>query len=242
MLRIVKAKIQKYISLLSGRFRHLKKGITISKKWYGNNYGGFYVSPKFINEHSIIYSFGIGEDISFDEALIKEYKCTIFGFDPTPKSIKWIKERVQVTPSRFNFYEYGIANESGTVDFFLPKNTDHVSGSFVTQNNVSARQIIKVEMKSLVDIVKLLGHKRIDVLKMDIEGAEYQVLEGILKTPVEISQVLVEFHDRFFKDGRSKTINAIELLNAHGYEIFGVSDSLEEVSFIKKSVISKEKA
>jgi len=36
------------------------------KTWYGSPYGGFYVDPTLLDENSVVYSFGIGEDISFD--------------------------------------------------------------------------------------------------------------------------------------------------------------------------------
>jgi hypothetical protein len=39
---------------------YLREGIKCKNVWYGNNYGGFYVYPDVLNEHSIIYSFGIG--------------------------------------------------------------------------------------------------------------------------------------------------------------------------------------
>ena len=38
---------------------------------------------------------------------------------------------------------------------------------------------------------------RIDILKMDIEGAEYDVIDDIINSPVPIAQVLIEFHHRF---------------------------------------------
>src|SRR5690554_1691728 len=38
-----------------------------------------------------------------------------------------------------------------------------------------------------------LGHKHIDVLKMDIEGAEYDVIENILSAQLPITQILIEF-------------------------------------------------
>ncbi len=72
---------------------------------------------------------------------------------------------------------------------------------------------------------------------MDIEGAEYDVLGNILDSPVTINQILIEFHDRLFEDGKIKTISAIKRLSSHGYKIFGVSDSFEEVSFINTRVL-----
>jgi len=236
MLDKIKLKLKKIKLTHTGEVKHLRLSIKCKKKWCGNNYGGFYVAPEFLNENSIVYSFGIGEDISFDKAIIQQYKCNVYGFDPTPKSIKWIKN--QSLPNNFNFYEFGLGNKSGIVDFFLPKNPNHVSGSIVIQNNVDIMERVTVQMKSLQDIVSQLGHKQIDILKIDIEGAEYDVIEDILKTDVLITQILIEFHDRLFEDGKSKTQKSISDLKDSGFEIFAISDSFEEISFINKKKIS----
>lgn len=237
---MIKSKVKRLLRLLTGQLSHLRKTVKINKKWYGNNYGGFYVHPELLNQDSIIYSLGIGEDISFDSAVIKKHNCFVFGFDPTPKSINWVKLN-QVLPSKFLFYEYGIADRSGMVDFFLPKNIEHVSGSFVKQHNVTDKQKISVEMKCWNDIVKNFGHKQIDLLKMDIEGAEYNVLDSILESSVPIKQILIEFHDRMFDDGKLKTKNAIQKLKNKGYEIFGVSDTFEEISFIQTEFLTPKR-
>ncbi|NLA24944.1 MAG: FkbM family methyltransferase, partial [Bacteroidales bacterium] len=77
------------------------------------------------------------------------------------------------------------------------------------------------------------------VLKMDIEGAEYSVVENILKNKISISQILIEFHDRFFENESLKSKQVIEKLRRSGYEIFAVSDSFEEVSFVNKMLLDK---
>lgn len=231
---MLKQKIKKYYSILKGDATHLvSDNIKIPKKWYGNDYGGFYVAPGLLNSDSIVYSFGIGEDISFDLTIITNHKCKVFGFDPTPKSVNWIEEKLPSYSDSFQFFDYGIAEKTGKVNFFLPKNSNHISGSIINQNNVSNEESIEVQMKSFSDIANELGHSKIDVLKMDIEGAEYLIMESLLQSEIIIAQILVEFHDRFFIDGRKKTIDTINILKKHGYKIFGVSDSLEEISFIK---------
>lgn len=235
MLKTVKAKLKKFILFSSGAYRHLRVGIKVNKTWYGNNYGGFYVCPDFLDENAIVYSFGIGEDVSFDQCLIEKHQCKIFGFDPTPKSIEWIRSHDIALSGNFKFFAYGVSIRSGIVDFFLPKNRNHVSGSSIHQNNVDDNQRIEVEMKTVSDIARTLGHKKIDVVKMDIEGAEYEVIDGLLDSGIPIRQLAIEFHDRFFPDGRLRTIKAIERLKRSGFELFGVSDSLEELSFINKN-------
>jgi FkbM family methyltransferase len=231
----LKTKIKRLFLNFTGKAGYLKKGIKCNKIWYGNNYGGFFVCPEFLNENSVVYSFGIGEDISFDEAIIKRHSCRVFGFDPTPKSIDWVKK--QKLPVRFHFFEYGISNKTGSVDFYLPNNPEHVSGSATVQLNVNDKEKIIVKMKSLNDIVTELGHSHIDILKMDIEGTEYEVIEDILNSKISITQILIEFHDRFVENGMAKSMRAVKKFNDSGFEIFAISESFEEVSLINKNVL-----
>jgi FkbM family methyltransferase len=201
-------------------------------RWYGSSYGGFFVHPDVLTKKSVVYSFGIGEDISFDEAIIKRHNCEVFGFDPTPKSINWIKAKKDL-PQNFHFFDYGVDTQTHHVTFYLPKNEAYVSGSLLRTTNVSESAAIEVPMKKYSDIVSELQHSQIDVLKMDIEGSEYAVVEDILNGPVEIKQLLIEIHERFFPDGKEKTEKLFKVLHQNGYALFGKSDSNEELSFIK---------
>ncbi|MCL6293416.1 FkbM family methyltransferase [Jejuia spongiicola] len=237
MIAKIKKKIKKKIISLTRPVGHLKRNVECPNKWYGGDYTGFYVCPNLLNNQSIVYSFGIGEDISFDKAIINSHKCKVFGFDPTPKSINWVN--AQSTPVNFNFNNFGIGINTEDTLFYLPANKEHVSGSLKKHSNVTDKKSVKVHMKSFQDITSLLGHKKIDLLKMDIEGAEYDVIESILKSDVVIDQILIEFHDRFFDDKTPKSLKSVNLLRAKGYEIFAVSDSYEEISFIRKHVLKE---
>jgi EAL domain-containing protein (putative c-di-GMP-specific phosphodiesterase class I) len=92
-------------------------------------------------------------------------------------------------------------------------------------------------MKSFKEILKIHTHKKIDVLKMDIEGSEYDVIDNILKSGIQINQLVIELHERFFDNGKEKTIEFVNNLNSHGFEIFAISDTYEEISFIRKNVL-----
>jgi FkbM family methyltransferase len=164
--------------------------------------------------------------------MIENHHCSVFGFDPTPKSIQWISS--QTLPSEFKFFPYGLAPKSGVVEFYLPQNSDYVSGSILKNQNINTNQKIQVPMKSFPDILSDFKHDKIDVLKMDIEGAEYDVLAGVLASNVVIDQILLEFHHRVLTSGKAKTLSAVRLLKDNGYEIFSISDTQEEVSFIRK--------
>lgn len=214
---------------------HLNREVNCSRRWYGSSYGGFFINPDLLNEESIVFSFGIGKDITFDLKCIQKHGCTVYGFDPTPVSIQYI--RSLKTPVQFHFLDYGISTTSGFQTFFLPANPRAVSGSMVANETVNQNNSIEVVMKTFEEIAYSLGYKHIDVLKIDIEGAEYEVLKSILDSSISVDQILVEFHDRIFDTTTLKSQESVELLKQKGYVVFGVSKSYEEISFIKKELV-----
>ena len=194
--------------------------------------------PGLLNKDSVVYSFGIGKDISFDTKLIRNHGCRIYGFDPTPNSINWIKQ--QKHSSLFSFFPFGISEKSGIAAFYLPANPKYVSGSLTADNTTPDHVAVDVEMKSLSDICQMLGHNHIHLLKMDVEGAEYRVLENILTLPITIDQICVEFHDRNASSTVPKSKATVELLRNHGYEIVAVSISYEEVTFVHRRKLNRQ--
>jgi len=222
-------KIRLRLSMDKQKVSHLRKTFHCKKKWYGSSYGGFYVNPDLISDSSIVYSFGIGKDISFDRAVMNKHRCKVYGFDPTPKSIEYVKNNNH--NRLFCFNDYGISQRTGVEIFFLPENDRGVSASMTLNQFVSEENYIEVKMKCFDDIVREFGHKHIDVVKMDIEGSEYDVLETLLDSDVCITQLLIEFHDRYF-EGEIKSKKVKELLYNKGFEIFATSLNFEEISFI----------
>jgi len=196
-------------------------------KTLGNKNAGFTLNPNVISSSDIVYSFGIGTDISFDLQLIENYGLRVFAFDPTPKSVEWLNQ--QKLPENFRAFPVGIANYSGEADFFLPENENYVSASMTTRQS---EKIVRVKVQTLTDITKQLGHTSIDILKMDIEGAEYDVIDDILKSGIKIHQLLIEFHHRFHPEGSKITRSTIGKLKQAGFLLFHVSRNGEEFSFI----------
>jgi len=195
--------------------------------WIGTQYGGFYVIRDLLTKDSIVYSFGVGEDISFDLALIKQYGLNVYAFDPTPLAIKFAKENLTL---HFNFKSIGLGNRDEFTKFYLSTDERDISGSIIDKNDNAA--FIQVEMKKLSSIMKELNHTQIDLLKMDIEGSEYAVLENILEENIHPKQILVEFHHRFPQIGFNETKNIVRKLKNDGYKIAKISDTGLEYTFL----------
>jgi len=195
----------------------------------GSAYGGWAILPEYLQPSSVIYSFGVGEDVSFDLELIERFGVDVFAFDPTPRSIEWVAE--QKLPEKFRMHPYGIAAFNGIANFNPPENPEHISHTILGRHSTGAKAV-RVEMKRLSTIMKDLGHDVLDILKMDVEGAEYEVITDILDSKIPIKQLLIEFHHRFPNVGRLKTRHAIKQLQQAGYKIFSISQSSEEFSLV----------
>lgn len=216
----------------------LKPSISIKKRWHGSIYGGFYIHPSLLQPNNLVISVGIGKDISFDLALINKYKLHVYAYDPTPKSLNWLK--TQQLPSQFQYFDFGLdAKLNGDATFYLPKDERAISASTKISDVMNQNGAIKVQMRTFKELLKTLPSKHISIFKMDIEGAEYEVLETLFEDPeVQIDQLLVEFHDRMFKAIHPHlSQKSAAFLKQKGYLPFGCSLSSEEVSFIHHSLV-----
>lgn len=195
--------------------------------YLGSEYGGWTVQPELLSRASIVYSIGVGEDVSFDLALIQRFACEVHAYDPTPKSIEWV--RAQSLPPQFKFKSIGLADYDGVARFVLPR-PDYVSFHI---GDDQQGQHVECPVQRLTTMMRAGGHDRIDVLKMDIEGAEYPVIDDLLKSPVRPTQLLIEFHHTLGDPpSLAKTRRAVDSLNADGYRIFDISPTGFEYSFV----------
>ena len=79
--------------------------------------------------------------------------------------------------------------------------------------------------------MRQLGHDRIDVLKLDVEGAEYSILEDMVRQDIRVGQLLVEFHHRLSTIGIQETRRALELIKQLGMVTSHVCDRGEVFTF-----------
>jgi FkbM family methyltransferase len=196
--------------------------------------GGWWYTPEHLDEESIVYSLGVGDDIDFDLAIIEKYGVEVHAFDPTPSSIDMLGDRR--LPDRFIFHPWAITATDGSLTLYPHLKKDG-SKSEVMYTMVAEKETIddaiEVPAYSLDTISSKLGHNKIDLMKMDIEAAEYEVLDGLLASAIKPTQLLVEFHHRFPGMGLQKTADMIERLRSDGYKIFAVSEAGREVSFLR---------
>jgi FkbM family methyltransferase len=101
------------------------------------------------------------------------------------------------------------------------------------------RKEISVEMITLSDIFKMFHLKKIDLVKIDIEGSEWELLDNFSEKDFRrVDQVAVEFHDFINKEFKILTERAIKKLQNLGYLVYRYKPkSNYDVLFYKKNLL-----
>jgi FkbM family methyltransferase len=216
---------------LVGRDLFYRREVTVPRLQLGSANASWCVCPAGLGPESVVYSFGVGEDVSFELALIERFNMRVNAFEPTPRSLAWA--RSQRFPPAFVLHEFGLAAWDGTASFSPPLDPAHVSYSMVRSDK--AETAIRAPVCRLATIAAMLGHTHVNLLKMDIEGAEYAALPDCLSSGLKIDQLLVEFHHRWSSIGVAETKRAICFLRGAGYRIANVSPSGCEFTLLRDS-------
>ena len=196
----------------------------------GTEYGGWWVPNDM--DLQTVYSVGVGEDMSFDLQLQSKYGCDVYLMDPTPRAKTHVDEYLSGIPftggiqpdylnniedlkvdhSKLHFIPKGLWDHEGQLKFYIQSNDQYVSMSLV--------EGMFSESYDVVDVTTLPTDVTIDLLKMDIEGAECRVLNHMLDSGIKPKYLLVEF-DLLLKgkDSRGETRQIMERLCNSGYKI-----------------------
>jgi FkbM family methyltransferase len=215
---------------LLGRDVWVKSSRKCRKERVGHDDGAWTLCTGSLDEHSVVYSLGLGWDISFDLDLIGRYGCKVFGFEPDPKAVAWLK--TQDLPANFSFFPFGISGESGRFTFsHRPQNYAALSVDAPAEGCES----FEAEVRTLGSVIAELGHEKIDVLKIDVEGAEFQLIDDLARYSNNIGQLLIEWHHRYIDDGVSKVRSSLQKLSNSGFEVTYVSPRGFEHSYINRN-------
>jgi FkbM family methyltransferase len=177
----------------------------------GSQYGGYGVPDGLIDSEWTCYCAGTGADISFDLALIERYGCEVFACEPAPEANRYVREAAAGV-ERFTFLPVGLAREDGSVTFYRAADPEHMALS--TTDLQGTRDAVEAPVRSVPSLMRELGHDRVDLLKLAVEGMEYELLDRLDLGAIGVRLLLVEFT---WSQPASAAFEATNRLRAAGY-------------------------
>jgi len=140
---------------------------------------------------AVVISGGAGKDVSFEKELAGRYGCRVFIFDPSPTGLETMSHQ-ENQHQRIKYFPLGLAASIGDQAFNLPQ--DPSEGSYSLVRKSAKTGATSFGCTTVSEFVRSQGIEQIDVLKLDIEGFEYGVLQDVLDAKLQITQICVEFH------------------------------------------------
>jgi len=146
--------------------------------------------------------------------LLAPYSRKIYAVEPNPDVLDLAKKAAELNNfTNIEFYNLAFGQKAGKAKFYV-STISNWSG-FTPSVNVIKE--IEVEVTTLD---KFLENKELpQIIKMDVEGAEYEIIKGgeeVLSEP-EIKYIFLELHWPIL--GEEKTKELLETLNSLGFSI-----------------------
>lgn len=156
------------------------------KQWFADNGDYTHRLNYDINENSIVFDLG-GYEGWFVEQITKKYNSKVYCFEPLDLFASKIREKYQNNPN-VKVYSKGISDQNKKSLIYL--NNDGSS------TNVIIGQGIEIELVTIDKIMEEENINFIDLLKINIEGDEYPLLEYMIKNGLHksVRDIQVQFH------------------------------------------------
>lgn len=141
----------------------------------------------------------------------------IFAIEPNINCLSNLRS-IFNDENRITIINKAISDFVGTVDLYTNDDCTTLSSLYKEHANTNTCTQT-VDCTTLEKIVNDYNIKQISLLKLDVEGAEYSILENLNKNIYDITDsILLEYHDN--KDKRVKKL--VEILESHGFSILQV--------------------
>ncbi|MBN3757128.1 FkbM family methyltransferase [Paraburkholderia sp. Tr-20389] len=170
--------------------------------------------PRFIRRDSTVVDLGANVG-TFSRLMSEKYGCVCYAVEPNPDCFARLGNMARVKP-----FNLAIADRDGTMSFYVAANSE--ASSFVRTGDDDRE--IQVPTSRLDVFAERQGIGAIDLLKIDIEGAEVPLLDSLPDAFLRgIGQIAIEFHDFCGLVERKEVVRLEQRLEALGFRSINFS-------------------
>lgn len=162
-----------------------------------------------LNQSSVVFDLG-GYHGDFAAAIHEKFGSKIYIFEPVPQFHQMCVERFKGN-DQIVCLNYGLSSHDGWLDISLADN----ASSFASPHAKGAT--LQVQIRSIVECIRELGVKKIDLMKINIEGGEFEVIPAMIESG-EIARVRylqVQFHNFVKKATKQRKAIRAQLAQTH---------------------------
>jgi FkbM family methyltransferase len=154
----------------------------------------------------------------------------VFAFEPDPYNFDLLCKNIELNGFRNVIpVRKAVSSKSGKRKFFLDKN--NLGGHSLSEANVRTGASITVEATSLDDYFKNTDYK-VDVIKMDVQGLEMEVLEGMTNmiNRNDNLKIITEFWPMGIRNSGSSPMGFLNKLIECGFGLYQIGQYVELIN------------
>jgi FkbM family methyltransferase len=148
-----------------------------------------------LNNNSVVFDLG-GYEGQWASDIYSRYRCKIYIFEPVPQFAKEIKQRFLKNPD-IHVQDFGLSDKDGKIKLSMEANA--------TSAYKESDDSVEVELRKANHFIKEKNIESIDLIKINIEGGEYDLLDHLLSEGLvrNIQNLQIQFHD-FVPDAETR--------------------------------------
>lgn len=220
--------------------QHNRYGIETELFWKGLDEGwetaSLAIWVKLCQKSEVILDIGAAEGLYALVAQSLRPETTILAFEPLPQPMTELRRNIELNGYNVSLYQQALSNYTGEADFYAESESSN-EGSLVSSASASA-SALRVSVTTLANVIEEAKLAQVDLMKIDVEGAEPQVLEGMgLYLGKYKPSMIIEI----LNDEVGKRVE--QLLDGLGYLYFDINDdsrkgpkTIRPLAHIKKSI------
>lgn len=164
-----------------------------------------------LSKDSIVFDIG-GYEGNWTSDIFSMYQCNIYVFEPVSSFYKAICKRFEFN-DKIKVFNFGLSDKYGEIEISI--NADS-SSIFKKVGNTGYLEIIK--LKQFKGFIEENNINKIDLLKINIEGGEYDLMEHIIEQNIQskIRNFQIQFHD-FVPNAKIRMDNIKQKLSKSHY-------------------------
>jgi FkbM family methyltransferase len=139
-----------------------------------------------LNTTSVVFDVG-GYKGDWAKKIFDKYKCCVFIFEPVEQCYKNMEELFK-SNNLIRVYGFGLLDETGVKNIYLDTDGTSLCKESDEKETIQVKDINKFMIENNID--------KIDLIKINIEGAEYKLLKRMISCEIvqRCTDIQIQFH------------------------------------------------